>query len=157
MNLRSVTVHKRNRVFPVPRDIRRIQRSRHALSRLLWCIQLCVSRDNLSIRLQWKIDFCSVLPIWHTIKIYSWIEIIPDKRLIVTEFIFDSDKDYKKFPQEGIFGNVLGLLCILYGGLVVYMATKPEFKRNPKLEYEPLLHSDTTWNRTIAILNTFVL
>ncbi|VVC45775.1 Cytochrome b561/ferric reductase transmembrane [Cinara cedri] len=59
------------------------------------------------------------------------------------KLIFALDKEYKKFPQEGIFGNFLGLLCILYGGLVVYMVTKPEFKRNPKLEYEPLLSNDS--------------
>lgn len=38
-----------------------------------------------------------------------------------------------------MFGNFLGILCIVYGGLVVYMVTKPEYKRHPKPEDGVLL------------------
>jgi len=54
-------------------------------------------------------------------------------------YLFYRDREYEKFPAEGIVGNFLGLLCIFYGGLVVYMLTKPEFKRRPVLEYQPLI------------------
>lgn len=49
------------------------------------------------------------------------------------------DKEYKNFPKEGLFGNFLGVLCVLYGGLIVYMVTKPEYKRFPKPEDGVLL------------------
>jgi len=49
------------------------------------------------------------------------------------------DKQYKLLPAEGVLGNILGILCVFYCLLVVYMVTKPEFKRRPKLEYETLL------------------
>lgn len=49
------------------------------------------------------------------------------------------DKEYKNFPKEGMFGNFLGILCVVYGGLVVYMVTKPEYKRRPKPEDGVLL------------------
>lgn len=49
------------------------------------------------------------------------------------------DKEYKNFPKEGMFGNFLGILCVVYGGLVVYMVTKPEYKRHPKPEDGVLL------------------
>jgi len=52
---------------------------------------------------------------------------------------FYRDKQYKLLPAEGVLGNILGLLCVFYCLLVVYMVTKPEFKRRPKLEYETLL------------------
>lgn len=52
---------------------------------------------------------------------------------------FYRDKQYKLLPTEGVLGNILGILCVFYCLLVVYMVTKPEFKRNPRLEYENLL------------------
>ncbi|CAH1721444.1 unnamed protein product [Aphis gossypii] len=56
------------------------------------------------------------------------------------KIIFSLDKGYEQLPAEGIVGNCLGLLCIFYGGLVVYMVTKPEFKRDPTAtEYQPLI------------------
>lgn len=47
--------------------------------------------------------------------------------------------NYRTYPKEGLFGNFLGLLCVFYGGLVVFMVTKPEFKRQPKPEDGVLL------------------
>jgi len=55
------------------------------------------------------------------------------------KLIFALDTQYKLFPAEALFGNFIGVLTIIYSGLVVYMATKPEFKRNPNLEYKPLV------------------
>lgn len=59
--------------------------------------------------------------------------------LLITNVLLYRDKEYKHFPKEGMFGNFLGLLFILYGGLVVYMVTKPEYKRAPKPEDGVLL------------------
>lgn len=54
-------------------------------------------------------------------------------------FCFYRDKDYKNFPSEGLFGNVLGILCIVFGVLVVYLVTQPEYKRQPIPENGVLL------------------
>lgn len=54
-------------------------------------------------------------------------------------YSFRRDKQYQNYAAEGLFGNFLGVLCVFYGSLVVYMVTKPEFKRHPTPEYEPLL------------------
>lgn len=48
-------------------------------------------------------------------------------------------KEYKDFPNEGLLGNFLGVLFVIYAGLVVYMVTKPEYKRQPKPEDGVLL------------------
>lgn len=53
--------------------------------------------------------------------------------------LFRRDKEYQNYAAEGLFGNCLCVLCVFYGGLVVYMVTKPEFRRCPTPEYEPLL------------------
>ncbi|XP_026818107.1 cytochrome b561-like [Rhopalosiphum maidis] len=55
------------------------------------------------------------------------------------KIIFSLSNKYKLFPAEGVLGNILGIFCVFYCVLVVYMITKPEFKRRPKLEYETLL------------------
>ncbi|XP_029342001.1 uncharacterized protein LOC100169288 isoform X1 [Acyrthosiphon pisum] len=55
------------------------------------------------------------------------------------KMIFSLYREYEQFPGEGIIGNCIGLLCIFYGVLVVYMVTKPEFKRCPAPEYQPLI------------------
>ncbi|XP_025204829.1 cytochrome b561-like isoform X2 [Melanaphis sacchari] len=55
------------------------------------------------------------------------------------KLIFTLDKEYKHFPKEGMFGNFLGLLCVFYCALVVYLVTKPEYKRKPKPEDGVLL------------------
>lgn len=53
--------------------------------------------------------------------------------------LFNRGKDYKDFPNEGLFGNFIGLLFIVFGVLVVFMVTKPEYKRHPKPEDGMLL------------------
>ncbi|KAL4113101.1 hypothetical protein QTP88_016787 [Uroleucon formosanum] len=58
---------------------------------------------------------------------------------VCEKIIFSLDKQYKLLPTEGVLGNILGILCVFYCLLVVYMVTKPEFKRNPRQEYENLL------------------
>ncbi|KAE9524743.1 hypothetical protein AGLY_014793 [Aphis glycines] len=55
------------------------------------------------------------------------------------KIIFALSDKYKLLPAEAVLGNILGIVCVFYCILVVYMITKPEFKRQPKLEYETLL------------------
>ncbi|XP_025195545.1 cytochrome b561-like [Melanaphis sacchari] len=55
------------------------------------------------------------------------------------KIIFALDDKYKLLPLDAVLGNILGIVCVLYCILVVYMITKPEFKRSPKLEYETLI------------------
>ncbi|KAG8559662.1 hypothetical protein GDO81_017405 [Engystomops pustulosus] len=39
---------------------------------------------------------------------------------------------YSSFPPEGIFVNTLGLLIIVFGGLILWIATRPGWKRPPE-------------------------
>ncbi|XP_015366777.1 PREDICTED: cytochrome b561-like [Diuraphis noxia] len=55
------------------------------------------------------------------------------------KIIFSLENQYKKLPAEGQLANILGVLCVFYCTLVVYMVTKPEFKRRPNPEFESLL------------------
>ncbi|XP_015363666.1 PREDICTED: cytochrome b561-like isoform X2 [Diuraphis noxia] len=82
----------------------------------------------------------AVMPYHIFFGIFNFILAIATSVLGLCEkLIFALDKEYKHFPKEGLFGNFLGLLFIFYGGLVVYMVTKPDFKRLPKPEDGVLL------------------
>jgi len=59
--------------------------------------------------------------------------------LLIINLLLNREDKYKTYPKEGLFGNFLGLLFVFYGGLVVFMVTKPEFKRQPKPEDGVLL------------------
>jgi len=59
--------------------------------------------------------------------------------MIVKTFSLYRSTGYQQYPKEGLLGNFLGLLCVVYGGLVVYMVTKPNYKRLPKAEDGVLL------------------
>lgn len=72
---------------------------------------------------------------------YCWkyIVLLNGMSLIIYVFFSIYRKDYSDFPNEGLFGNFLGILCVVFGGLVVYLVTKPEYKRHPKPESGVLL------------------
>ncbi|KAG8124932.1 hypothetical protein E2320_020323, partial [Naja naja] len=36
---------------------------------------------------------------------------------------------YNSFPKEGIFVNTLGVLVVAYGAVILWMATRPQWKR----------------------------
>ncbi|XP_005393290.1 PREDICTED: cytochrome b reductase 1 isoform X1 [Chinchilla lanigera] len=48
---------------------------------------------------------------------------------------------YNTFPPEGIFTNTLGLLIVLYGALIFWIVTRPQWKR-PKEADSSLLQSN---------------
>lgn len=46
---------------------------------------------------------------------------------------------YSHFPPEGVLINVIGLLFVIFGGLVVYLAQHTHYKRIPLPEDSVLL------------------
>lgn len=57
--------------------------------------------------------------------------------------IFILGNDYSKLVDEAVLINVIGLLLILFGGLVVYLVTREHYKRLPKPEDEALVGGRT--------------
>ncbi|XP_012506228.1 PREDICTED: cytochrome b reductase 1 isoform X1 [Propithecus coquereli] len=49
----------------------------------------------------------------------------------VTEKLFFVLKDpaYSTFPPEGVFANILGLLILVFGALIFWIVTRPQWKR----------------------------
>uniref|UniRef100_A0A8C5PJH1 Plasma membrane ascorbate-dependent reductase CYBRD1 n=1 Tax=Leptobrachium leishanense TaxID=445787 RepID=A0A8C5PJH1_9ANUR len=50
---------------------------------------------------------------------------------------------YSKFPPEAIFVNTMGLLIVVFGALVIWMTTRPEWKRPPSHAVKALQPYDT--------------
>ncbi|XP_068101629.1 plasma membrane ascorbate-dependent reductase CYBRD1 [Hyperolius riggenbachi] len=40
---------------------------------------------------------------------------------------------YSTFPPQGVFVNTLGLLIVIFGGLIMWIATRPAWKRPPEV------------------------
>ena len=39
-------------------------------------------------------------------------------------------KNYEQLPSQGILINFIGVLMLIYGSLVVFLSTKPNFKQH---------------------------
>ncbi|XP_055625354.1 plasma membrane ascorbate-dependent reductase CYBRD1 [Toxorhynchites rutilus septentrionalis] len=56
-----------------------------------------------------------------------------------------SIKDYRELSAQAVLVNMIGLLLIVYGGLVVFLVTEPMYKRKPLPEDVMLLtHSSSS-------------
>lgn len=53
--------------------------------------------------------------------------------------------DYRNMPPQGVLVNMIGMLLLVYGGLVVFLVTEPMYKRKPLPEDVMLLtHSPSS-------------
>lgn len=52
---------------------------------------------------------------------------------------FHMSKSYSDLPNEGLLVNCIGLLLIVFGSFVVYLATEPSYKRESLPEDSMLL------------------
>jgi len=56
-------------------------------------------------------------------------------------YFFFTHRGYSELPTEGIMINFIGVLLVVFAGLVIYLVTEPRFKRQPLPEDEMLLTS----------------
>ncbi|XP_078655950.1 plasma membrane ascorbate-dependent reductase CYBRD1-like isoform X2 [Branchiostoma floridae x Branchiostoma belcheri] len=57
---------------------------------------------------------------------------------LTEKLLFSIADTYSTFPPEGILVNCLGLILVLFGGFVGFIATKEEWKRQPLAEEQPI-------------------
>ncbi|KAG3274699.1 plasma membrane ascorbate-dependent reductase CYBRD1 isoform X1 [Ictidomys tridecemlineatus] len=88
-----------------------------------------------------------VMPIHVYFGLFLFGTTIATALMGVTEKLFFVLKDpaYHSFPPEGVFVNTLGLLILLFGALIFWIVSRPQWKR-PKEPDSTLLKSncDTT-------------
>lgn len=54
--------------------------------------------------------------------------------------ILRSNPKYKDSPPEAVFVNVLGLILVVFGALILWIATRPSWKR-PSEQLPHILHT----------------
>ncbi|VVC39777.1 Hypothetical protein CINCED_3A013070 [Cinara cedri] len=82
----------------------------------------------------------AIMPYHVFFGVFNFALVIATSLLGLCEkLIFSLKDEYRTFPNEGLFGNFIGLLFMVFGGLVVFMVTKPEYKRHSKPEDSMLL------------------
>ncbi|XP_037545230.1 cytochrome b561 [Nematolebias whitei] len=57
---------------------------------------------------------------------------------ITEKLLFSITSTYSLFAPEGMLANVLGILLVLYGGVLCYLMTREEYRRPPNPEEETL-------------------
>lgn len=50
-----------------------------------------------------------------------------------------SGSNYSQLPAAAVLTNIIGVLYVIFGALVVYLATEPSYKRKPLPEDTALL------------------
>uniref|UniRef100_A0A8C6VB15 Plasma membrane ascorbate-dependent reductase CYBRD1 n=1 Tax=Naja naja TaxID=35670 RepID=A0A8C6VB15_NAJNA len=73
----------------------------------------------------------AVMPIHTYSGLLIFGTVIATALMGITEKLFFALKEppYNSFPKEGIFVNTLGVLVVAYGAVILWMATRPQWKR----------------------------
>lgn len=61
---------------------------------------------------------------------YSWLYLLSSPT---------SGNNYSELPAAAVLTNIIGVLYVIFGALVVYLATEPSYKRKPLPEDTALL------------------
>jgi len=88
------------------------------------------------------------MPIHTSFGIMIFVLACSTSLLGITEKLIFALKTYSKRDPEGVMANWIGVLIIVFGVLVVYLATNYKYKRLPRPEDEMLLNETHTqeWN-----------
>jgi cytochrome b-561 len=82
----------------------------------------------------------SYMPIHTSFGIMIFVLACGTSLLGITEKLIFALKTYSKRDPEGVMANWIGVLIIVFGVLVVYLATNYKYKRLPRPEDEMLLN-----------------
>lgn len=64
---------------------------------------------------------------------------INNKIININFVLFNFSANYSNLPSSGVMINLVGVLYVIFGGLVFYLATNPAYKRKPLPEDTALL------------------
>ncbi|PIO13258.1 hypothetical protein AB205_0069930, partial [Aquarana catesbeiana] len=65
---------------------------------------------------------------------------LTEERLTITS----KNPPYSSLPPHAIFVNTLGILIVVFGGLIIWIATRPGWKRPP----EPVVKEHSSYRET---------
>ncbi|XP_034431037.1 LOW QUALITY PROTEIN: cytochrome b reductase 1 [Hippoglossus hippoglossus] len=97
----------------------------------LYCLQLVLGVGIYLIPITPVYWRAAVMPLHIYSGLFLFTSVVAVALMGITEkLIFGlSDPKYKDLPPEAIFVNVLGLLLVIFGALILWIATRPSWKR----------------------------
>ncbi|KAL7731717.1 hypothetical protein ACLKA6_018079 [Drosophila palustris] len=82
----------------------------------------------------------ALMPLHVYFGLFGFVLAIASAIMGITEkAIFTLGANYSTLPASGVLANIIGVLYVIFGGLVVYLATEPSYKRKPIAEDTALL------------------
>ncbi|XP_055373336.1 plasma membrane ascorbate-dependent reductase CYBRD1 isoform X2 [Condylostylus longicornis] len=82
----------------------------------------------------------TIMPFHVYFGLFGFVLAIASALMGLTEkAIFSMSKSYANLPNSGLILNVIGVLMAVFGGMVVYLASEPSYKRRPLPEDAMLL------------------
>ncbi|CAH2305745.1 cytochrome b reductase 1 [Pelobates cultripes] len=100
---------------------------------ILFSLQLVISVFVFLLPIASDSLRAALMPIHVYMGLLLYGSIIATCLMGITEKLIFAVKEppYSKLPPEAIFVNTLGLLIVVFGGLVIWIATRPAWKRPP--------------------------
>ncbi|KAM3607088.1 uncharacterized protein V6R79_001561 [Siganus canaliculatus] len=96
---------------------------------ILYCLQIVVGVGIYLIPItpvSWRAAF---MPVHVYTGLFIFIVVIAVSLIGIIEILTGLKPSYSTFPPEGIFANFLGLILVVFGALVVWIVTRPAWKR----------------------------
>ncbi|KAH8365616.1 hypothetical protein KR093_002738 [Drosophila rubida] len=85
----------------------------------------------------------ALMPLHIYFGLFGFVLAIASAVMGLTEkAIFSLGANYSTLPAAGVLANIIGVLYVIFGALVVYLATEPAYKRKPLPEDTALLASN---------------
>ncbi|XP_002007841.2 plasma membrane ascorbate-dependent reductase CYBRD1 isoform X1 [Drosophila mojavensis] len=81
----------------------------------------------------------ALMPLHIYFGLFGFVLAIASAVMGLTEKAIFAIPNYSKLPSAGVLANIIGVLYVVFGGLVVYLATEPSYKRKPIPEDTALL------------------
>nr|XP_016934237.1 cytochrome b reductase 1 isoform X1 [Drosophila suzukii] len=87
----------------------------------------------------------AMMPLHIYFGLFGFVLAIASALMGITEKAIFAIKNpaYSTLPPAGVLANVIGVLYVVFGALVVYLATEPAYKRKPIPEDTALLNSSS--------------
>ncbi|TDG47175.1 hypothetical protein AWZ03_006440 [Drosophila navojoa] len=81
----------------------------------------------------------ALMPLHIYFGLFGFVLAIASAVMGLTEKAIFAIPNYSTLPSAGVLANIIGVLYVVFGGLVVYLATEPSYKRKPIPEDTALL------------------
>ncbi|XP_065359752.1 plasma membrane ascorbate-dependent reductase CYBRD1 isoform X2 [Calliphora vicina] len=106
---------------------------------ILFCLQYVVGFAAYLVPGAKESLRAAIMPLHIYFGLFGFVLAIASALMGITEKAIFSVENYSNLPSSGVMINLCGVLYVVFGGLVVYLATNPAYKRKAMPEDTALL------------------